>query len=459
MNKTSSKETDSRMSGEKLQKVLARAGFGSRRELEDWIADGRVKVNGKQAKLGDRVSPGDKILVDGKKVATQEKEPTVHPVLLYNKPLGEICTRNDPEGRPTVYDHLPPLQHARWVSVGRLDINTTGLLLFTTDGELANRLMHPSAQIEREYAVRVMGEVTDDMLRAMLAGVMLDDGIASFKSIRDAGGDGANHWYHVVLMEGRNREVRRLWEAQGVKVSRLKRVRYGNIVIPSFVRAGKFVELPAAETKSLYQIAGLRWKAPQKPAEYRTRYEAKKRGDKRIPKPKDRRGLSAPQAGFHPDAAEARPAPWRAEGQRARPATSRSEGARARPATSRGEGARARPATSRGEEQRARPATSRSEGARARPATSRGEGPRARPATFRGEEQRARPATSRSEGQRGRPATSRADGQRAKPATPRAEGQRGKFGSTRSSQGSRSTTSSPRAGGKGAWPAAPKKRR
>jgi len=289
------KQPASKAEGEKLQKVLARAGFGSRRELEEWIAEGRVKVNGKQAKLGDRVSASDKILVDGKKVATQEKEPTVHPVLLYNKPLGDICTRNDPEGRPTVYDHLPPLQHARWVSVGRLDINTTGLLLFTTDGELANRLMHPSAQIEREYAVRVMGEVTDEMLRAMLDGVMLEDGIASFKSIRDAGGEGANHWYHVVLMEGRNREVRRLWEAQGVKVSRLKRVRYGNIVIPSYVKAGKFVELPAAESKGLYQLAGLRWKAPTKPMDLRTRYEAKKRGDKRIAPPRDKRGRAGPR--------------------------------------------------------------------------------------------------------------------------------------------------------------------
>ncbi|MEY4641568.1 MAG: hypothetical protein RLZZ227_1562, partial [Pseudomonadota bacterium] len=151
---------DARVPDEKLQKVLARAGFGSRRELEEWIAAGRVQINGADAKLGDRVTPSDKIVVDGKKVATQQKEAEGHPVLLYNKPLGEICTRNDPEGRPTVFDNLPHLPHARWVSVGRLDINTTGLLLFTTDGELANRLMHPSTEIEREYAVRVMGEVT-----------------------------------------------------------------------------------------------------------------------------------------------------------------------------------------------------------------------------------------------------------------------------------------------------------
>jgi 23S rRNA pseudouridine2605 synthase len=289
MDKKPVEKEGAKVAGEKLQKVLARAGFGSRRELEEWITAGRIKVNGKDAKLGDRVGPSDKITVDGKKVASQDKEATGYPVLLYNKPLGEICTRNDPEGRPTVYDHLPPLTHARWVSVGRLDINTTGLLLFTADGELANRLMHPSTQIEREYAVRVMGEVTQDMLDAMQRGIMLEDGIASFASIRDAGGEGSNHWYHVVLTEGRNREVRRLWEAQGLQVSRLKRVRYGKLLIPSYVKAGKFVELPAAETKALYKLAGLRWKAPQKPAEYRTRYEAKARGDKRIPRPKDKR--------------------------------------------------------------------------------------------------------------------------------------------------------------------------
>lgn len=286
------RKRDGAPAGEKLQKVLARAGFGSRRELEEWISAGRVQVNGMPAKLGDRVGASDKILVDGKKLASPDKDSTAQPVLLYNKPLGEICSRNDPEGRPTVFDHLPPLQHARWVSVGRLDINTTGLLLFTTDGELANRLMHPSAGIEREYAVRVMGEVTPEMLENMQRGVMLEDGVASFQGIQYAGGEGANHWYHVVLLEGRNREVRRLWESQGLKVSRLKRVRYGNIIIPSYVKAGKFVELPAKETKSLYQLAGLRWKAPPKPAEYRTRYEAKPRGDKRIPRPKDKRAIA-----------------------------------------------------------------------------------------------------------------------------------------------------------------------
>jgi 23S rRNA pseudouridine2605 synthase len=274
---------------EKLQKVLARAGFGSRRELEEWIAAGRVKVNGKVAKLGDRVTPQDKVLVDGKKLAARDNAAIAQTVLLYNKPLGEICTRNDPEGRPTVFDHLPRLQHARWVTVGRLDINTTGLLLLTTDGELANKLMHPSTQIEREYAVRVMGEVTPEMLRNLERGVLLEDGMASFTGIRDAGGEGANHWYHVMIMEGRNREVRRLWESQGLKISRLKRVRYGNILIPSFVKAGKFIELPAEDVKKLYQLAGLHWRPGQLPVEYKSRYEARKRGDKKIAPPKDRR--------------------------------------------------------------------------------------------------------------------------------------------------------------------------
>jgi len=285
---------------EKLQKVLARAGFGSRRELEEWITAGRIKVNGKVATLGDRVSAQDKILVDGKKLAPRDGAPLAPMVLLYNKPLGEICTRNDPEGRPTVFDHLPKLQHARWVAVGRLDINTTGLLLFTTDGELANKLMHPSAQVEREYAVRVMGEVTDEILRTLQTGVELDDGIASFNAIRDAGGEGANHWYHVIIMEGRNREVRRLWESQGLKISRLKRIRYGNILIPSFVKAGKYVELPTPEVKMLYQLAGMRWRpgaAPKVQTDNRNRYEAKKRGDKAVAPPKDtRRKTPAPRA-------------------------------------------------------------------------------------------------------------------------------------------------------------------
>jgi len=250
---------------EKLQKVLARAGFGSRREMETWISAGRVMVNGKVAMLGDRVDADDAILVDGKKLAAKSPAEVPQRVLLYNKPLGEVCTRNDPENRKTVFQALPDVQHARWVAIGRLDINTSGLLLFTTDGELANKLMHPSTQIEREYAVRVLGEVTPEMVQAMHKGVMLEDGMARFTDIQYFAGEGANHWYHVVLMEGRNREVRRLWESQGVKVSRLKRVRYGNIFIPSEITVGRYCELGGKEIKALYQLAGLDYRPAKKP--------------------------------------------------------------------------------------------------------------------------------------------------------------------------------------------------
>jgi len=250
---------------EKLQKVLARAGFGSRRTMESWISSGRVKVNGIIASLGDRVSASDKILVDGKKLAANTAVEVPQRVLLYNKPLGEICTRNDPEGRKTVFDKLPELHHARWVAVGRLDINTSGLLLFTTDGELANALMHPSAQIEREYAVRVLGEVTPEMIETMHKGVQLEDGLASFTDIQYFAGEGSNHWYHVVILEGRNREVRRLWESQGVKVSRLKRVRFGNIFISSQITVGRFCELGGKEIKDLYRTAGLNYRGTKGP--------------------------------------------------------------------------------------------------------------------------------------------------------------------------------------------------
>lgn len=242
---------------EKLQKVLARAGFGSRRELEQWIADGRVKVNGVTAKLGDRVSATDRITVDGKKMAPRSQVSEDCRVLLYNKPENEICSRKDPEGRPTVFDRLPGLKHGRWVAIGRLDFTTSGLLLFTTDGELANALMHPKAEIEREYAVRVMGEVTPAMIDAMLAGVEIDGETSRFRSVRHAGGGGINQWYHVILTGGRNREVRKLWESQGLKVSRLKRVRFGPLLIPSTVRRGRFHELSLPEVAKLRRLAGL----------------------------------------------------------------------------------------------------------------------------------------------------------------------------------------------------------
>ena len=245
--------------GEKLQKVLARAGLGSRREMERWIERGRVAIEGKAARLGDRVRRGQRIEVDGKALEVGEAAATR--CLLYHKPVGEICSRRDPEGRRTVFDRLPRLSSGRWVAVGRLDYNTSGLLIFTTDGELANRLMHPAARIEREYLLRVCGEISDDKLKAMREGVVLDDGPARFTDIQPGAGDGLNRWFYVVLMEGRNREVRRLWESQGLQVSRLKRVRYGELFIPSKVKQGQWLELEGGEVAALYRMARLPAKA------------------------------------------------------------------------------------------------------------------------------------------------------------------------------------------------------
>ena len=242
---------------EKLQKVLARAGFGSRREIEVWIGKGRVKVNGRIAVIGDRVEDTDKIIVDGKKLATPAKHSKDRRILLYNKPENEICTRKDPEGRPTVFDKLPVVKRGRWISIGRLDINTSGLLLFTSDGELANKLAHPSSQIEREYAVRVMGEVTSDMVQRMHKGLLIDGHLCRFTDIQYFAGKGINRWYHVVTMDGRNREVRKLWESQGLKVSRLKRVRFGPIFIPSAVKRGQFQELSGNEVDKLLRLVEL----------------------------------------------------------------------------------------------------------------------------------------------------------------------------------------------------------
>ena len=240
---------------EKIQKVLARAGYGSRREIETWIEQGRIKVNRQIAKLGDRIGPDDRVFLDGKPLRIQHA-PRLR-VIAYHKPVGEVCTRQDPEGRPTIFERLPRIQNARWIAVGRLDINTSGLLLLTTDGELANRLMHPSSEIEREYAVRVLGEITPENLQQLQAGVMLDDGMAHFDRILDSGGEGSNHWYHVTLCEGRNREVRRLWEAVGMKVSRLMRIRYANIELGRSLRPGKFRDLESDELQQLLQQVGI----------------------------------------------------------------------------------------------------------------------------------------------------------------------------------------------------------
>ena len=245
--------------GEKLQKVLARAGRGSRREMEQAIEQGRVRVNGKLARLGDRVELSDRIELDKKALGLNAKVQNNTRVILYNKPEGEICSRSDPEGRPTVFTRLPRLTSGRWISVGRLDFNSSGLLLFTTDGELANALMHPASVIDREYLVRVQGKVDDEMKARLREGVLLEDGVARFTDLVDGSAQGGqNRWFYCVVMEGKNREVRRLWESQGVKVSRLKRVRFGNIFIPSYVRAGQWVELRDQEVRELCLTAGVK---------------------------------------------------------------------------------------------------------------------------------------------------------------------------------------------------------
>jgi 23S rRNA pseudouridine2605 synthase len=267
--------------GEKLQKVLARTGLGSRREIERWISAGRVKVNDSLAALGDRVSSCDCISVDGKPVNFVAASDMERRVLIYNKPEGEIVTRNDPEGRPTVFDCLPRLHGERWIAIGRLDINTAGLLLFTTDGELANALMHPSVSIEREYAVRVMGQVNMDMVTAMHEGVLLEDGMSNFTDIQEFGGEGINRWFHVVIMQGRNREVRRLWESQGLRVSRLKRVRFGHVFLPPQLRAGMWMEIPQSEVNALSSSVGLKAKKiSQRAPERQQRFERQQQRQK-----------------------------------------------------------------------------------------------------------------------------------------------------------------------------------
>lgn len=247
--------------GERIQKVLASAGVASRREVDRWLQEGRLTVNGKAVSPGDRLRGGERIALDGKALPLPTDSAPAPRVLLYYKPEGELCTRSDPGGRPTVFERLPPAGKGRWITVGRLDVNTSGLLLLTTDGELANRLMHPSWQVEREYAVRVLGEVPAAAIQRLLEGVELEDGPARFLNLVEAGGSGANHWYHVVIGEGRKREVRRLWEAVGVRVSRLIRVRFGPLILPPDMRTGDCRELRRNEFAALYRAVGL--KMPQ----------------------------------------------------------------------------------------------------------------------------------------------------------------------------------------------------
>jgi len=239
---------------QRLQKFLASHGLGSRREIERWIEADRFKINGQDATLGIKVDISDRIELDGKRLKLSQKE-FKRQVIIYNKPEGEVSTRRDTEGRKTVFDKLPVKNSERWIAVGRLDMNTSGLLLFTNDGDLANQLMHPSNNVDREYAVRINGKVDDEMIKRLKEGVLLEDGQARFTDIQQGReGTGKNNWFYVVLMEGRNREVRRLWESQGVRVSRLKRVRYGNVFIPSRLKAGKYEELSEEAVEQLVQL-------------------------------------------------------------------------------------------------------------------------------------------------------------------------------------------------------------
>jgi 23S rRNA pseudouridine2605 synthase len=242
---------------ERIQKLLANAGYGARREIEGWIRQGRIRVNGKVAGLGDRITTNDRVSLHGKLLRLESRTGTDLKIIAFNKPAGVVCSHQDREGRATVFEKLPELKQGRWVNIGRLDINTTGLMLFTNNGTLANRLMHPSSNIEREYAVRVFGTATTQQLQTLQQGVELKDGVAAFSSIIDKGGEGTNHWYQIVVNEGRNREVRRLWESQGLKVSRLIRVRYGPYQLPRNKRTGLCWELSQREIDELLQAAGL----------------------------------------------------------------------------------------------------------------------------------------------------------------------------------------------------------
>lgn len=241
---------------ERLHKIMATAGVGSRRAIEKQIALGNVQLNRVTIEPGATAGVGDTIQMGDRQWRVVEK-PVRFRTLIYNKPEGELTTRSDPDGRPTVFDRLPRLQNQRWIAIGRLDINTSGLLILTTDGELANAMMHPSGNVDREYACRIRGEVTEQHLEQLKKGVKLDDGMAHFSDIQAAGGDGMNRWFHVVLMEGRNREVRRLWQSQGLEVSRLKRVRYGAAFLPKHMLVGKWREIAQEEHQILREDVNL----------------------------------------------------------------------------------------------------------------------------------------------------------------------------------------------------------
>ncbi|HEY2976579.1 MAG TPA: pseudouridine synthase, partial [Burkholderiaceae bacterium] len=289
----------------KLHKVLAQAGIGSRRDMEQLIADGQITVNGQPAHIGQRIAAGDQIQVAGQPVRLRIMPPAAR-VLAYHKPAGEIVTHGDPQNRPTVFRRLPRLQQGKWQSVGRLDINTEGLLLFTNSGDLANRLMHPRFGVEREYAVRVLGTLDDEQRARLLEGIELDGQRAAMRSVEDGGGEGANHWYRVVITEGRNREVRRMFEALGMAVSRLIRIRYGCVVLPRGLRRGVWVDLPASDMQTLQSLVG----GPPRAQEGRgdngrpnNRNKRNRGRDNRAPReggPPPREGVPPPREGGQP---------------------------------------------------------------------------------------------------------------------------------------------------------------
>lgn len=278
----------------KLQKVLAQAGIGSRRDIEEMIAEGKIEVNGEVAHIGQRISFGDRVHVNGKQIRVRISPPAPR-ILAYHKPVGEVVTFNDPEGRPTVFRRLPKLHQGKWQSVGRLDLNTEGLLLFTNSGELANQLMHPRFGVEREYAVRVLGTLNEEQRASLLDGVMIEGQKAQFKSIEDGGGEGANHWYRVVITEGRNREVRKLFDAVGLAVSRLIRIRYGTVVLPRGLKRGVWVELDENDVRVIRRLAGGGESRRDTPRE-----ERGERGEREGRDRNKRRGEAARNAGGGP---------------------------------------------------------------------------------------------------------------------------------------------------------------
>lgn len=288
---------------QRLQKVLALSGLGSRRDMEALIESGRVTVNGQRATLGMTITGEEVVRIDGRPARLQT-EPQLPRVLLYHKQEGEIVSQDDPEKRASVFDKLPHIRGAKWVSIGRLDINTSGLMIFTTSGELANRLMHPRYEVEREYAVRVMGQLTEGQILQLTNGIELEDGVANFDGIQDKGGEGSNHWYQVILREGRNREVRRLFEAVGLMVSRLMRVRFGPVTLPSRLKRGQMLALEDKEVRQLLEWAEL--EVPRAPQRQMTAREKEQIGRPFTPKSK---AISA-----KPQAVEAKPKPQRKAG-------------------------------------------------------------------------------------------------------------------------------------------------